>query len=191
MLLITPVWSVGGDFCWQKSASVRHHNEHTGMYSPPRYLVFWFQSVQGLKPILQRKWYLGLICAQGGDVWTLSLFNPLRSDLFLESTDYCNPAEKHVQRQLYPGREQVILSKDKRNNTNYCVAGRGNLRKLVLIELCVPFKHHSTKQQGQGDKPRSYPSPKQSSWTKCTLSTNGIVLCMRSVPHLCLVSVIL
>jgi len=58
---------------------------------------------------------------------------------------------------LSPDREQVILSKDKRNNTNYCVAGRGNLRKLVLIGSCVAFKRHRSKQQGWGDEPRSYP----------------------------------
>lgn len=33
---------------------------------------------------------------------------------------------------LYPEKEQVTLSKNKGNNTNYCVAERGNLRKLAL-----------------------------------------------------------
>lgn len=33
---------------------------------------------------------------------------------------------------LYPEKEQVTLSKNKGTNTNYCVAERGNLRKLAL-----------------------------------------------------------
>lgn len=46
--------------------------------------------------------------------------------------------------------------KIKRNSTNYCVAGRGNLRKLVLIGSYVAFKRHSSKQQGWGDERWSY-----------------------------------
>jgi len=68
-------WSVTGDFCWQRSTSVKCQNELAAMHSPPRYLVFCFQSSQGLKTyIQQRNWYLGLICAQGAmyETWVFS-----------------------------------------------------------------------------------------------------------------------
>lgn len=57
---------------------------------------------------------------------------------------------------LYPEREQVIFIKDKGNNTNYCVSGRGNLRKLVLTGSCVAFKHQSRGAQlwGWDSEPR-------------------------------------
>lgn len=60
------------------------------------------------------------------------LSTPLRSNLFLKSTDYTTQLRNMCRDLLYPEKERVTLSKNKGNNTNYCVAERGSLRKFAL-----------------------------------------------------------
>lgn len=147
------------------------------MHSPPRYLAFCFQSFQGFTTFATENlvsvslgWYMlrGTVC----ESWVLS--TPLRSNLFLKSTDYTTQLRNLCRDLLYPEKEQVTLSKDKGNNTNHCVAERGNLRKLALTGYVLLL---STTAARVGRWTQILSSWRHSSGMKCTLSTNGII-CM-------------
>ena len=136
------------------------------------------------KPVQQRNWYLELVYAQGANVWTLSPFNFSKGWPFPRKHRLLQPNwETCAETLLYPERQQVILSKDKRNITTYCVAGRGNLRKLVLTGLCAAFKWHSrgTQLQGWDDELRAYLLQSRVLWKVC-LTHKWDYLYMSSVP---------
>lgn len=99
------------------------------------------------------------------------LSTPLKSDLFLGSTDYCNPAEKHVQRPASPQRERVISSEDTRNNTNDGVAGGGHLEKLELMWPPVAVTLYSCKSRAVPPDPIF----SKAGFSEGALPTNGVI----------------
>lgn len=95
--------------------------QYTGMliwvmavHSAPRYSLLCFQSFQGLKIWATEEPISGAWTGSGApmyDPWVLS--TPLRSDLFLESTDYHNPTEKHGQSLALPWEGEPFYQKIK------------------------------------------------------------------------------
>lgn len=130
--LITPVvclegTSAGWSPSWSRFKMWGCWPWPAAMHLPPQVFGLLFTELASFENLSNRGTHtLGLYMLRGTryEPWILSTS---LSDLFLESPDYHSPTEKHGRALLYPEKERVILSRDKRN---YCVAGRGNCTSM-------------------------------------------------------------
>ena len=120
---------------------------------------FRFQSFQGLNIWATEEPLSGAWTGSGGaNVWPLSPFNSSKKWPFPRKHRLPQPNWETWAEPCFALRDRVILLKDKRNNTNYCVDGRVNLRTFALRGSCVTSKLHcrGTQPWGWDDEPRYY-----------------------------------
>ena len=135
----------------------------------------------------QRNLYLGLEQAQGApmyDPWVLS--TPLRSDLFLESTDYHNPTEKHGQSLALPWETESFYWKIKEITPTTVwmeesTSERLHLEGHVLLPSSTAEVH--SREAGMMNPDTIF---SKAEFSKCVFPNPSYYLHMRSVPPLML-----
>lgn len=184
---------MSGDSCWLRSVLVTCQNEPTlilaGCYALTfQVLGLLFSEFSRFENLYNRgtgTLSSSMLRGQMYEPWVLS--TSLRGDLFLESTDYCNPTEKHVQRHCFTLRgSKSFYQKIKEITPPTVWLEEVTSESLYWQDYVLLSSGTAEARSCKGGMMNSEPIFSKAEFSeKCALPTNGIICIWAQCPYPC------